>query len=301
MTGKIFDIQRFSVHDGPGIRTTVFLKGCPLSCLWCHNPESKSAKSEIMLHGKKCIGCLECVRACELGLHSFTEEGEHLIRRSECTLCTKCAQACVGAIEICGKDNSAEAIIETVLKDRDFYKNSGGGMTLSGGEPLMQPEFAKELLSLAKAEGINTAIETSGYASFDAIEAIIPYTDLFLWDVKETDCERHKLYTGVSNERILENLRRLSAAGASIVLRCPIIPGYNDREEHLLAIGRLAEELDGVIRVDIEPYHPLGKSKALSVGKEYPIDDSVKSPDKDKIAEWIAKVSSVTSKKVVKS
>lgn len=294
----IFDIQRFSVNDGPGIRTTVFLKGCPLRCLWCHNPESHSPNAEIMLNANKCIGCGDCVAACKQGLHSFDGQS-HLIDRAGCTLCTACVSACAGAITVVGKRMSAYEVMSTVLRDRSFYDNSGGGLTLSGGEPLMHSEFALALLRAAREEGISTAIETSGFAKIETIEAVAPYVDLFLFDFKECNSQRHFSYTGVGNERILENLRRLDALGARIVLRCPIIPGYNDRAEHFYAIASLAEELSSVMWVEIMPYHPLGISKSESLGREYPVKlDS--SPKPEVVAEWINAISAHTDKPVKK-
>ena len=296
----VFNIQKFSINDGPGIRTTVFLKGCMLDCLWCHNPESKSPKPQLMLHEKLCIGCGECRKACPLGLHSIGENGEHLINREKCIACGKCAEACVGALEIVGKEMSVKEILKEVLKDKAFYKNSGGGMTVSGGEPLMKPEFTLSLLKAAKEEGLHNCMETSGFARWEDIEVLIPYVDLFLWDVKETDSVRHKEYTGVPNERILENLRRLNKAGAGIVLRCPIIPGYNDRKEHLEAIAALAEELENVQRVDVEPYHPLGKSKSEDLGKEYPLEH-LNFPAEETVKEWVAVIAAGTGKPVQKA
>lgn len=312
MKGLVFNIQKFSINDGPGIRTTVFLKGCMLNCLWCHNPESKSAKPQLMFHENQCIGCGQCLEVCPLGLHKFTEitsysaEGErsveniHVIDREKCIACGKCAEACVGALEIVGKEMTVEEVLQEVMKDKIFYDNSGGGMTVSGGEPLMHPEFTLALLKGAKEKGLHTCIETCGYARWEDVEALIPYVDLFLWDIKETDSDRHKEYTGVYNERILDNLRRLNAAGGQIVLRCPIIPGYNDREEHLKAIGALAEKLSNVQRVDVEPYHPLGKSKSRDLGKEYPLEE-LSFPEEEAVKEWIQRISSGTSKPVGKA
>lgn len=297
--GTVFDIQRFSIHDGPGIRTTVFLKGCPLNCIWCHNPESKSARPELMLHGSKCVGCGECVKACSLGLHSF-EGGEHLIEREKCIGCGKCEADCVGALKLYGEQKTVSEVIDEVLRDKSFYDNSGGGMTVSGGEPLMQHEFTLALLKSAKELGLNTAIETSGFSKWERIEAIAPFVDLFLWDVKETDTVRHNEYTGVGNELILENLGRLSTIGARIVLRCPVIPGLNDREEHFRAIGALADALSGVERVDVEPYHPLGKSKALALGKPYPLED-LSFPEDATVKAWVESISGFTAKQVIKS
>ena len=237
--------------------------------------------------------------ACPDGLHSFGEGNLHIIDRKKCKLCGSCEATCSGAIKMCGREMSVSEVMSVVERDAAFYKNSGGGMTVSGGEPLMHPTFTLALAKAAKARGIHTAIETSGYAKWDVIASLISYVDLFLWDVKETDDIRHREYTGVSREPILENLRRLSAAGARIALRCPIIPSLNDRDAHLENIGRLADELVGVVRVDVEPYHPLGKSKALALGKDYPLED-LTFPADEKTKEWISKISKFTSKPVQK-
>lgn len=298
-TATVFNIQRFSVHDGPGIRTTVFIKGCPLRCLWCHNPEAYQTKPVIMLNASKCIGCGDCVSACKAGLHSFDEE-KHLIDRDKCTLCAECVNACIGALTLCGKEMSADEVLAEVIRDRSFYENSGGGMTLSGGEPLAHADFSRELLKGAKEAEISTAVETSGFAPRESLDKIIPYTDLFLFDFKECDEERHRLYTGASGIPILENLRYLDALGKRIVLRCPIIPGYNDRPEHLKAIGTLAEELRSVERVDIEPYHPLGISKSEAIGQA-PAVKITSLPRPETISEWISEVQKYTTKTVVKS
>jgi len=299
-TCLVFDIQRFSINDGPGIRTTVFLKGCPLRCIWCHNPESKSAKKQLLFRAEKCIGCLACAQVCEAGVHSFSEEGKHALNRAACVFCGKCAEECMGAIEICGREMTVSAVMNEVLKDRAFYRNSGGGMTVSGGEPLMHPELTLALLRAAKEEGLHTALETSGFGAWEAIEALAPYTDLFLWDVKETDEARHREYTGVSNARILENLFRLNLSGAQIVLRCPVIPGFNDRREHFEGISALAERLENVIRVEVEPYHPLGKSKSGLLGEAYPLEEMT-FPEEETVQKWIACISQGTGKTVKKA
>lgn len=296
----VFNIQRFSVNDGPGIRTTVFLKGCMLNCLWCHNPESKSPKPQLMFHETKCIGCGNCMKVCPRGLHKVGEAGEHVIDRETCVACGVCEEHCVGALEIAGKEMTVEEILQEVMKDALFYENSGGGMTVSGGDPLLSPGFTLELFKAAKERGLHTAIETCGHAKWEDVEALIPYVDLFLWDVKESDPLRHKEYTGVSNERILSNLKKLSEAGAAIVLRCPLIPGLNDREEHLRAIGNLAETLEGVLRVDVEPYHPLGKSKSESLGKEYPLGD-MSFTDEEVVKKWMEVIGEVTKKPIQKA
>jgi len=296
----VFNIQKFSINDGPGIRTTVFLKGCMLRCVWCHNPESNRRAPQLMFYPAKCVGCRTCLTSCPNGLHSIGDAGEHNIDRAHCTGCGTCAENCIGALEIAGKEMTVDEIMTKVMKDNAFYANSGGGMTVSGGEPLMQPVFTLELLKGAKEKGLHTCIETCGYAAWEDIRALIPYVDIFLWDVKESDSALHKQYTGVENRLILDNLRKLNGEGAAIVLRCPIIPGYNDRDEHLRAIAALAEELENVIRVDVEPYHPLGKSKSESLGETYLLEN-LTFPDDTTVSRWIDTIASGTKKPVQKA
>jgi pyruvate formate lyase activating enzyme len=265
--GIIFDIQRFSLHDGPGIRTTVFLKGCFLDCAWCHNPESKDPAPEIAYYSAKCALCGACAAACPGKLHRVGSEG-HSFARPGCTRCGACAAACVtGALARIGKTISAGEALGEVQKDEPFYRSSGGGMTVSGGEPFYQGGFALALLRLAKGSGLHTCVETSGAVPFETLRAAAAVTDLFLYDVKETDTERHRNFTGVPNAGIFENLEKLDALGSKTVLRCPIIPGLNDREEHFRGIGALANRLKNVSGIEIEPYHPLGISKAAGIGK----------------------------------
>lgn len=295
MRSYVFDIQRFCLHDGPGIRTTVFLKGCPLDCLWCHNPESKRREPQLAFDLKACIGCGDCLTACDCG--AITDVG--VIEREKCTLCAECVSACTGALRVIGETADAEKIINTVLSDRAFYESSGGGMTLSGGEPLYSGELALRLLRMAKEQGIHTCLETSGFAPTEQILKIAPYVDLFLYDIKETNSSLHKKFTGVDNSLILENLRSIDSVGAKIILRCPVIPGYNDREDHFKAVGELAEEHSGVFGVEILPYHSLGRAKADSVGKDYPLD--IAAPTNDEIDAWIASISRFTHKKANKT
>lgn len=295
----VFNIQRFSVNDGPGIRTNVFLKGCMLDCVWCHNPESKSPRPVLSLTEKLCIGCGACAHVCPKGLHTL-ENSVHTIDRANCIGCGACVEDCGGALELLGKEMTVDEILAEVLRDKPFYETSGGGMTVTGGDPLYRASFTKELLRAAKEAGLHTCIETSGYAKWEVLAELIPYTDLFLWDVKETDSVLHKRFTGVENTLILENLHKLDAAGASIVLRCPLIPGYNAREEHLSAIAELANSLANVIRIDVEPYHPLGKGKCESVGLEYPMGD-LGMPAESTVQSWISAIAAKTDVPVQKA
>ena len=265
---NIFNIQRFCVNDGPGIRTTVFIKGCGLDCAWCHNPESKSFERELMFSDSLCIMCKACETVCENGVHSFSEKG-HLLDREKCTLCGKCTDICPAeAVELAGKQMSVDEVMETVLRDVQFYENSGGGMTLSGGEPLHSFEFSYELLKAAKENGIHTCIETSGYADTGKILKIAEFTDLFLYDFKISDETLHKKYTGVGNELIKKNLLALDKFGNKMVLRCPIIPGVNDNASHFDGIAETANSLANIVGIDIEPYHALGVTKLSRLGKD---------------------------------
>ena len=298
--GTVFNIQKFSVNDGPGIRTTVFMKGCPLRCLWCHNPESKHTYPEIMYDKSKCSSCGGCISTCEKSAHNVNS-GVHIYDRSLCDGCGKCAEHCVfGAIEIAGKSMDAVAVIEEVMRDKVFYDTSGGGMTLSGGEPMMQIDFTYELLSLAKEKGLHTCMETCGYAKAEDFKKIAPLVDIFLFDYKVTSPELHKKYTGVDNTLILDNLFMLDSMGAKTVLRCPIIPTCNDTEEHLLGIAEVANKLKNVIEINIEPYHPLGKGKTELLGKEYALSD-LGFPNEETVKEWMAKVSEKTQVPVKKA
>lgn len=265
-TGTVFNMQRFSTSDGPGIRTVVFLKGCPLNCAWCHNPESKRTATEILYKPELCIGCGACHRVCAHAQHTFAD-GAHRFERSDCVACTACVDACcANALERCGEQKTVDEVIRTVCKDEVFYRESGGGMTLSGGEPLLQFDFSLALLRAAKEHGLHTAIETCGYTQQD-IAALHPYTDLWLYDIKVFPEEEHIQYTGVSNQRIFENLQRLNDLGANIILRCPIIPDVNLHTAHFEALAALATKLDRVFEIHLEPYHPLGMSKAKQLDR----------------------------------
>jgi pyruvate formate lyase activating enzyme len=291
--GLIFDIQRFSIHDGPGIRTTVFMKGCPLSCLWCHNPESQAAKPELFFSPEKCIGCGNCVEACARGCHRF-EDDIHVLDRDRCVCCGDCRLDCYAqALELVGKTMTVEEVLAEVLKDRPFYTKSGGGVTLSGGEPMQQFEFARALLVAAKRAGLSTCIETSGMSTAERFVALIPSVDLFLYDIKETDPEVHRQCTGAENRAIVENLRSLDRAGALLILRCPIIPGLNDRDTHFQQIAELAGSLTHVKEIHVLPYHALGTAKSRRLGKMPPLAETPM-PDELQTRQWISSIQAHT-------
>lgn len=295
MNGVIFNIQKFCVNDGPGIRTTVFLKGCPLKCLWCHNPESQSVAPEMMFYRDKCANCGRCVAVCGKKCQ-LLENGIHRFERRNCVKCFECTKIGCGALEKVGAEISAEEVMDEVLKDKIFYDNSGGGITLSGGEPLYQYDFSLELLKMAKANGLHTAIEICGVTSADKIRAISEYVDLYLFDYKETNPELRKKYTGVSNDLILANLSVLNGIGKRVILRCPIIPGCNNRKEHFDGICMVANQFDSVLHIEIEPYHPLGEGKYLSLGLA---EHKYHSPSNSEMEMLLAEISANTDKKVV--
>ena len=265
MKGIFFDIKHFAVHDGPGIRTTVFLKGCPLKCLWCHNPESIGKQSQLGFLEHKCTSCGSCVRACPSGAHTVDSDGKHIFDRSKCTLCGKCAMVCPGKVlTYYGKEAEVEEIVADVLKDKDFYICSkNGGVTLSGGECLMQPDFCEALLKRFKEEDLHTAVDTCGFVSKTALDKVIPYADLFLYDLKAIDSDVHKKCTGQDNAIILDNLKYIDSLGKSIEIRYPYVPGFNDGE--VRKIGELLKGLSNITRVKVLPYHNYASTKYKSL------------------------------------
>lgn len=279
MPARVASIIRFATQDGPGIRTTVFLKGCPLTCVWCHNPETISPAPELGYIARRCIGCGECARVCPQGAHTIAD-GHHSFDRDLCVACGACVEACLGnALTLYGRKMTAAEVLATVLEDRTFYEQSGGGMTLSGGEPLLQADFCAELLAMAKREGLHTAVDTCGMVPWEAFEAVLPVTNLFLFDLKQMDPELHRRYTGSDNAQILANLRRLSEAGAAIEIRIPLIPGVNDDERFLRAAGELLRGLEGIRAVRLLPFNALSHSKYEAVGREDTMPDA--SPPSD--------------------
>ncbi len=260
----IMDIKHFAVHDGDGIRTTVFFKGCPLRCIWCHNPEGLTSSPSYSYVDKKCIGCGECAEVCAHKVHSFTNH-LHRIDRSKCVFCGRCENVCLGgAIRIYGKWMSIDELLPELLKDKIFYENSGGGVTLSGGECLLQADFCSKILLALKTESINTAIDTCGYVPQDAIDKVLPFTDTFLYDVKAYSPETHKRATGVTNEQIIENLRYIDGAGKAIEVRIPFVPDYNLKE--IPEIAKMLAQLKNITKVRILAYHNLTMSKYDAIG-----------------------------------
>jgi pyruvate formate lyase activating enzyme len=278
--------MRFSLYDGPGIRTTVFLKGCPLNCWWCHNPESQAHLPDVMYTSGRCISCGECISACER--HALRWENGPLRDDGLCIHCGQCAEACpADARQLLGRRMSVPELMQRLRRDSVFYEESGGGITFSGGEPLQQPDFLEAALVACKKEGFHTAVDTCGYASEAVLRRISRHADLFLYDLKVLDETRHRQFAGVRNKPILDNLALLAREHGAVIVRIPIVPGVNEDDANLGESFRFLSSL-GVRRVDLLPYHPAGIEKYHRLGIEYPLHDA-KPPSRERIEEVAAR------------
>lgn len=284
ITGNVFNIQGYCIHDGPGIRTNIFLKGCPLKCLWCQNPESQVMKPEVIYYADRCVTCGKCMAACSKG--AIAANGQKMVTdKSICDCCGDCVQVCKAeARSVIGEKISVSQIYEKIVKDKIFYDSSGGGITITGGEPLAQPAFSAAILQECKKNGIHTAIETCGCARWEDIEKVMQYTDLVLYDIKQMDSDEHKRCTGKSNERILQNLTRISKElQKPVIVRIPIVPGYNDSEENMHETGQFVKNgVPTCMEVNLLPYHSMGEAKREQMGKE-PNDFKSRTPSEEEL------------------
>jgi pyruvate formate lyase activating enzyme len=289
MTGLIFNIQRFSVNDGPGIRTTVFLKGCPLHCRWCHNPESISSHKELILRGDRCVRCGDCMKLCKNGAIS-EKDGTYVTSRELCKQCGDCTKLCYAeAREIVGYEMTVDELMREIEKDRVFFDESGGGVTFSGGEPLLQHEFLVAVLEACKRGGLDTTVDTTGFTSPTILENVSVHVDLFLYDLKTLDDDRHKEYTRVSNRFIIENLRLLSRLGKNIKVRVPVIPGVNDEPDDIREIGMFVKSLGNISEIQLLPYHQTGVDKYHRLGVEYKMSRTT-SPTVDRMNDIVTQL-----------
>ena len=278
LTAPVFNIQHFSIHDGPGIRVTVFLKGCPLKCLWCANPESGTASPQLMTYVSKCTACGLCISKCPEEAISVAVENSKPVAvtdRSKCVACGICTQICPNAVrEVAGQPMTVDGVLHQVLADKLFLDESGGGMTLSGGECLLHPAFSRELLRCAREAGLHTAVESCCYAPREVVDAVFPYVDLGLLDIKHMDSTRHRAYTGVPNEQILANIHHIyHDLKVPVTIRIPVIPGYNDSDDNIAATARfVAGELGGDVHIHLLPYHRMGDAKSSALGKDRHLD-----------------------------
>ena len=298
--GIIFNIQRFSIHDGPGIRTTVFLKGCPLRCFWCHNPEGLRARPELQFYPERCILCGDCAAVCQHEGHAIVDD-LHSYNRANCAACGDCAELCCAeALQMAGQTVSAAWVVGEVLRDRAFYANPDprrtGGVTISGGEPLLQRAFTRAILSGCRAEGVHTAIETTAYFAWETLAELLPLVDLVMMDIKHLDAAKHQAATGVSNERILANARRLAESGKPLLFRTPVIPTVNDTPAELTAIAAFIRDLNGLrppgapaLSLELLPFHRLAGDKYRSLDLDYRAAH-LDAPSKDHLAELLSAV-----------
>lgn len=279
--GLIFDIKKYAIHDGPGIRTTVFFKGCPLNCWWCSNPESQNVSREFMFWPDRCLHCDACIQACKNDAIKEDDKGKK-IDESKCDFCGECVKECYSeALQMIGREISVEELLREIEKDTSFYLESGGGVTFSGGEPFFQPEFLYEILVACKRKNLHTALDTCGFVSWDILNKTSPYVDLFLYDIKLMDEKRHRKLTGVSNQLILTNLEKL-VKKHNVVIRIPFIPRINDDEDNIGRMGEYLSKLDNIEKIDILPYHKMAFSKYERLTKKYRITD-IKPPTPERI------------------
>jgi len=273
LKGIVCGIERYAIHDGPGIRTLIFLKGCPLNCIWCSNPETQKYLPELYYFIERCTLCGRCIKSCPVGCISQDIQKKMVITdRNKCTGCGKCVDICpVSARTFVGKYMTVDTVMKEIEKDIPFYSRSGGGVTLSGGEIIVQSEFAAEILKRCTREYIHTAIETTGFGLWEHLYEIIRYANLVLFDLKHMDADKHREYTGVSNELILDNLSKLCSQGIPIIIRIPIIPGYNDSEDNMKAIINFLNDKRNIIDVHLLPYHSLGVKKYVQLERQYPL------------------------------
>jgi pyruvate formate lyase activating enzyme len=267
-SGMIFDIKRYAINDGPGIRTAVFMKGCPLDCWWCHNPEGQSYEPQLMFRSNRCKSSRACLAVCPVGAISWNNGPK--TNWQLCNHCGKCADACYsGAYEMVGREVSVEQLMAEIERDVPFYDQSGGGVTFTGGEPLFQMDFLREALQACKSKKIHTTVDTSGFANWRRLETIVPFVDLFLYDIKLMDTRKHFQYTAVPNKQILGNIEKLASKNKCLIVRLPLIPGINDDEDNLKQFGSFLSSMDHLEGVEVMPYHTIGMAKFQALGREY--------------------------------
>jgi pyruvate formate lyase activating enzyme len=274
LSGLVSSIERLAIHDGPGIRTVVFLKGCPLHCLWCASPQTQSSKPDLLVYPDRCLHCGRCIEICERGAIRDTDGQGKVLDRLRCDLCADCATGCYAeALRVYGEVKTVSQVLAEVERDRVFYEQSGGGVTVSGGEPLQQIAFTRGLLSACRKAGIHTAMETSGFQSWERFRTVLTELDLLLYDLKQMDSQKHAGLTGQSNALILSNLKKALATGVKTIIRVPVIPNHNDDDGNMEAMARFLRQIGPVQRIELLPYHRLGVAMYDRLGREYALPD----------------------------